>query len=97
MGDLRRASVEQRNNLAAARNLMAVPNNSKASGNGAATIYNPMPGPAQGRGAIPFAAPLMQPQPNEIPPNWQPFEFNGQTYYRIPLANPSPGALAFSR
>jgi hypothetical protein len=24
--------------------------------------------------------------PSEVPPDWVPFEFNGRTYYRVPLA-----------
>ena len=47
----------------------------------------------QNRGAlvVPPQAPQAQPG-NAVPPNWRPFEFNGATYYVVPLkAERAPG------
>ena len=33
------------------------------------------------------------PNANSVPKNWQPFEFNGVTYYKIPLVDPGQQAL----
>ena len=34
---------------------------------------------------------------SQVPPNWQPFEFNGATYYVIPLEQRDPRAAAAAR
>jgi hypothetical protein len=95
VGDLQRAAADRKKTLSAARNLALVPNSPNVTTNGSATLFNIAPGNARRRSAFPFASPSQQQTPPEVPPHWQPFEFNGQTYYRIPLANVSPEPLGF--
>jgi hypothetical protein len=95
VGGLRRSAADREKELSAARNLVLVPNSANATTNGSATLFNIVPGKAGRRSVFPFASPSLQGTPSEVPPNWEPFEFNGQTYYRIPLANASPQPLGF--
>lgn len=95
VGDLRRASGDWEKKLSAARNLALAPNGATVTTNGSATIFGIEPGNAGRRGAFPFASPSLQQTPSEVPPDWEPFEFNGRTYYRIPLASASPEPLGF--
>jgi len=42
-------------------------------------------------------APLPNQPSQELPPGWQPHEFNGMTYYVVPLAHPSGTRVALAK
>ena len=92
---LQRATADQGKHTDTARKMVLIPNSPNATTNGSATLFGVLPRNDATEDAVPFATPFLQNPPSRVPPSWQPFEFNGQTYYRIPLANASPEPFGF--
>ena len=52
--------------------------------------------PSAGNPATPL--PLANPPAQKLPPGWQPHEFNGMTYYMVPLAHaPQENGIALAK
>ena len=95
VGDLQRASADREKRMTATPNLAFTPKGATVTTNGPTTIFGVTPRNPGRRGEFPFASPSLQESPDKVPSNWEPFEFNGRTYYRIPLAYTSPEPLVF--
>src|SRR5580698_5272468 len=86
----------QEKRLADARNLTSASNPINSATNQQVQIAPPSQRPNPG--LIPLVRPWQQkPPPAEVPPEWQPFQFNGQTYYKVPLAFSSPDSPHLER
>ncbi|HEY3854107.1 MAG TPA: hypothetical protein VGO67_06920 [Verrucomicrobiae bacterium] len=92
VGDLQRAVADRDHNLSVARGLAMAPKGAKVKTNGTPNFWN-----FPGKSPFQLQNPSLQESPDKVPQNWEPFQFNGRTYYRIPLASTSPEPMGLTR